>query len=169
MKLCTVKSKGKYYFDEFFENTVNKLVFKKRNFNKFNLDKYIEYGYLLSDNEIACMCGITDFGYSCFRVESAVWINPKYRSTYFSKDNKYNHYQLSFYQMSKYSPNLWFKSRAAKNSAGIARVLPEGWKVYPTEIELCWKNNWQWIVYKGDINAYLEKLQTPNINTYSSF
>lgn len=169
MKLCTVKTKGKYFTDHLFENVINKLQINKKNFKEINLDKYIEYGYMSINDEIICMCGITDFGLKCYRVESACWINPKYRNSYFKKDNIYNHYKLSNYQMSKYDANLWFKSRVAKNPAGISKVIPEGWKVYPTQIELCWKNNWQWIVYKGDIDDYLENLQTPNINTYRTF
>jgi hypothetical protein len=121
-------------------------------------------------DEIVAMCGITDFGFGCFRAESACWINPKHRGNIFNPKSKYNHYELSKYQMYKFDHkvNLWFKSRVAKNPAGIARVIPEGWKVHHSEIELCWKDNWQWIVYKGNINDYLEKLQAPNINKYRS-
>ena len=66
--------------------------------------------------------------------------------------------------MTKYKVNVWLKSRKAKNPAGIARHLPEGWKVYPKEIELGWKNNWQWVVYKGNIDEYMDKIQAPNSN-----
>lgn len=169
MRLCTIKHYHEYKPDQLFEDTISKIQDRNQNFTDLNLNKYIEYGYMADDNEIIAMCGITDFGYGCYRIESGCWINPKHRSNYFKRNNKYNHYRLSEYQMEKFNPNLWFKSRAAKNPAGIARVIPEGWNVYPTMIELCWKDNWQWVVYKGEINEYLEKLQTPNINTYSSY
>lgn len=171
MRLCTIKHYHEYTHDDLFEETIGQIQDHNENFKALNLDKYMEYGYMADGDEIVAMCGITDFGYGCYRVESGCWIHPKYRGNYFKRDNKYNHYELSAYQMSKFedSVNVWFKSRVAKNPAGIARVIPEGWKVYPKMIELCWPNNWQWVVYKGDIDEYLEKLQAPNINIYSAY
>jgi len=170
LKLCTVKHLNTYYSDSLFEKTINSIADLTDNYQPLNLDKYMEYGYMSENNEIVAMCGITDFGYGCYRVESSCWINPKYRTSLFQKDSKYNHYALSHYQMEKFedSVKLWFKSRIAKNPAGIARVVPKGWKVFPRMIELCWKDNWQWVVYKGDINENLATLETPNHNSYST-
>lgn len=164
MKLCTVKTNNEYIRDTFFEDYVANIQDNKPNYEPLNLKKYIEYGYAIDNNDIVAMCGITDFGHLCYRVESACWINPKYRTTRFDPSGKYNHYALSEYQMDKYKVNVWLKSRKAKNPAGIARYVPEGWKVYPKEIELGWKNNWQWVVYKGNIDEYVDKIQAPNSN-----
>lgn len=164
MKLCTVKTHGEYIQDSFFEDYIASIKEVKPNYKPVNLKKYIEYGYAMEDGDIVAMCGITDFSHHCYRVESACWINPKYRTSRFNPHNKYNHYELSAYQMTKYKANVWMKSRAAKNPAGIARYIPKGWKVYPREIELGWVNNWQWVVYKGNIDEYLDKIQAPNSN-----
>jgi len=168
LKFYTVKHRDHYVVDPLFEKTVQNILDYTDNFKPIDLSKYIEYGYMMDsyNDEIIAMCGITDFGEGCYRVESGCWIHPKYRGNYFRPDNKYNHYALSAYQMEKFedSVNVWFKSRIAKNPAGIARLIPEGWKVYPEMIELRWPNNWQWIVYKGEINEYLESLQASNPN-----
>ena len=172
MRLCTIKHYHKYYQDDLFEETLKQIDdYDKKNFTELDLEKYIEYGYVAEGDEIIAMCGITDFGFGCYRIESGCWINPKYRGNYFDPENKYNHYELSSHQMSKFEhkANVWFKSRIARNPAGIARLIPAGWKLYPEQIELCWGNNWQWVVYKGNIDEYLEKLQAPNINTYCTY
>lgn len=126
-----------------------------KNYTIQSINRMKEYGYVYKNNpsDIVYMVGIEDFGNGCFRTESRLYVTEKYRSNYWrSPDN----YETIIYQIGLHTndAHLLFKSRAASNVAGftISKRYSNyfsDWEIYPSKIELRYKNNIQWIMYKN--------------------
>ena len=152
----------KYYeeknYDDLFLSTLEKIYSSKdplaKNYGVDAIDKMVEYGYMVDENdEIAYMSGVQPFGEGLLRVESRTWINPKYRKFMW---NPPDNYELTMTQYNNHKFKLIFKSRE-KSPAGHLRSQKlndffKDWILYPNKIELGFKDNWQWIMYKGDEN-----------------
>lgn len=127
-----------------------------------------EYGYVYTNNDpsdIVYMSGIEDFGNGCFRTESRLYVAEKYRRNYWRSPDDY---ETIIYQISLHiaDANLLFKSRTANNAASFTiskryNSYFSDWEVYPTKIELRYKNNIQWIMcknIKGNLNDNISSL-----------
>lgn len=136
------------------------------NYNEKAIMRMAEYGYITNESgDVVYMTGLEDFSNGIYRIESRTWINPKYRRKFWRCPDDY---QTILLQINNHASetNMLFKSREAKNPAGFtisARLNDyfKDWIVYPEEIELKYKDNWQWIMYKnfnGDVNENLKKL-----------
>ena len=71
--------------------------------------------------------------------------------------NPPDNYELTMTQYNNHKFKLIFKSRDEKSPAGHLRSQKlndffKDWILYPNKIELGFKDNWQWIMYKGDEN-----------------
>ena len=145
-------------YDYLFLSTLEKIYFSDdplaKNYRVDAIDKMVEYGYMVDQSgEIAYMAGVQPFGDRLLRLESRTWINPKYRKRMW---NPPDNYQLTIRQYNSHPFKLIFKSRE-KSPAGHLRSQKlnkffENWILYPEKIELGFKDNWQWIMYKGDVN-----------------
>lgn len=132
------------------------------------LDKLFLFGYLKNnDGEIVYFSGVESFGDEIHRIETKTYVPPKFRTS--SWMNKHNYLLVDEHKfLLRDSTNFLFKSREAKSSAihkKCMRMVPESfpdWKIYPTQIQLRYKDNWQWIMYKsysGDEEEHLNKLR----------
>jgi hypothetical protein len=126
-----------------------------------------EYGYVYNTDpsDLVYMVGLENFRNGAYRIESRLYVHPNYRRRYWkSPDN----YETIKHQISNHidSCQLLFKSREAENPAGFlisARLDPyfSDWTVFPTKIELRYRNNWQYIMYKnlkGNVDDNISKL-----------
>lgn len=137
------------------------------NYNLKHISRMVEYGYVYNNNpsDLVYMVGIEDFQNGAFRIESRLFVHPNYRKTFWKSPDNYEvvKHQINIHN-SKYE--FLFKSREAKNPAGFrisARLdnFFKDWTIHPNQIELRYKNNWQWIMYntiKGSVNEHIEKL-----------
>lgn len=157
----------KYYdeknYDDLFLYTLDQIYSGTdklgQNYRLDAIDRMVEYGYMVDeDGDIAYMAGIQPFGDGLLRCESRTWIHPKYRTFMW---NPPDNYELTMRQCNNHSHSLIFKSRE-KSPAGHLRSQKlnpffKDWVLYPEKIELGFKDNWQWIMYKGNENE-IEKL-----------
>ncbi len=125
-----------------------------KNYELRYIDRHVEYGYMYDqDGNIAYMAGVQPFADQVYRIESRTWINPIYRKRMW---NPPDNYALTIQQYNNHKYKMIFKSRE-KSPAGHLRSQKlndffKDWILYPEKIELKMKNNWQWIMYKGDVN-----------------
>lgn len=171
LKYKIIKFKEVYYPDEYFANHLS-FAFNNRdalsaNYTDKAISRMVEYGYVFKDDpaDMLFMVGVEDFGNGCLRSESRLFVHPKYRKPYWtSMDN----YQTVITQINNHvdHSSFMFKSRTAKNTGGFrvsARLTNffNDWVIHPKQIELRYKNNWQWIMYKnikGNPNEFIESL-----------
>jgi len=145
-------------YDDLFLKTLEEIYYSddslSKNYQLEAIDRMIEYGYMIDEaGDIAYMAGVQPFGDQLLRVESRTWINPKYRKRIW---NPPDNYELTMRQYNSHRYKLIFKSRE-KSPAGHLRSQKlheffKDWILYPEKIELYWKDNWQWIMYKGDVD-----------------
>ena len=139
----------------------------KSNYTYYELSKsMIEYGHIENElGEIIYMAGTQDFENGNYRVESRTYIPPKFRTKFWRPPDNY---ALTKYQIKKTldTCNMHFKSRESLNPNGhlmSARIAPDlfsDWKVVETVIELKYKDNWQWIMYKNYQGNYLDNIDS---------
>jgi len=167
-----VKVKTDTEYDSFFLQHLDFAFNNKdplsKNYTLKSIDKMVEYGYVYhqSPENLVFMVGIEDFGNNVFRSESRLFVHPKYRKTFWkSIDN----YETVIHQINNHvaNCNFIFKSREAKNGAGFRisqRLHPffRDWVIHGKQIELRYKNNFQWICYrnlKGNAEEHIQYLQ----------
>lgn len=139
-----------------------------KNYTLKSINRMIEYGYVYHENpnNLVFMVGLEDFGNKIFRSESRLFVHPNYRKPFWkSIDN----YETVINQINNHISdcNFIFKSRQAHNSAGfkISQRLNsffKDWIIHDKQIELKYKNNFQWICYKsliGDAQTHIQYLQ----------
>lgn len=139
-----------------------------KNYMLSSIDRMIEYGYVYhnSPKNLVFMVGIEDFGNKILRSECRLFVHPKYRKSYWkSIDN----YETVIYQINNHIKNcrFIFKSREAKNPASFRisqnlNAFFQDWIIHDVQIELKYKNNFQWICYKnldGDAKTHIQHLQ----------
>ena len=152
----------RYWLDIAYNRTDDRL---HKNYNIKQIARMKEYGMCMDGDEFIYMVGLDDFSKGIYRIESRLWVNPKYRKKFWkSPDN----YATIFKQINlhKSTTNFLFKSREAPNPGGFrisARLHKyfTDWVIYPKQIELKWKDNWQWIMYRPCHNSeiYIKELQ----------
>ena len=172
LKYVSVKEGEESKFDNIF---LNHLSFARQcndrlsaNYNLKAIQRMVEYGYVFNEDpkDMVMMVGIEDFGNRAYRIESKLFVHPKYRSSFWRSPDDY---ETVKYQISKHKSDsqFLFKSREAKNPAALkvsARLdsFFQDWFIYPEKIELRYKDNWQWIMYKrsmgGDVKNHVQKL-----------
>lgn len=137
------------------------------NYTLKQIGRMQEYGYVYNQdpNDLVYMVGLENFHSGAYRIESRLYMHPNYRRRYWrSPDN----YETVKRQISNHMDTcqFLFKSREAENPAGFlisARLDSyfNDWVVYPTKIELRYRNNWQFIMYKnvrGEVDNHISKL-----------
>lgn len=166
---------GLEFFDDNFLRVLDRINNSddelRDNYDIKQIRRMSEYGYIYKDDpaDIIYMTGIQDFGNGAYRLTSRTYITPEYRTGYWRSPDKY---QMVKHQMDNLlasgKAKLLFKSREKANPAGLnisRRLAPEyfgDWEILPGQIELRWKDNWQWILYKnitGNQNDNLFSLQ----------
>lgn len=139
-----------------------------QNYQIRHILKMKEYGYIYNKDpdNLVYMVGLEDFGHGIFRIESRLFVHPNYRQKIWKSPDSYEVIKKQI-NTNNTSCNFLFKSRIARNPAGflISAKLDDyfkSWKVYPSMIELKYKENWQWIMYKNvrndDEGKYIEKI-----------
>lgn len=168
----TVKFKSESDYSDIFLHHLNFAYSSgdalSKNYTTSSIDRMIEYGYVYNKDpyDLVFMVGIEDFGKNIFRSESRLFVHPKYRKPFWkSIDN----YETVIYQINNHIErcDFIFKSREAKNGASfrIAQRLNSffnDWIIHDTEIELKYRNNFQWICYKPlkeNAEAHIKYLQ----------
>lgn len=140
---------------------------KAKNYNLTHIDRMMEYGYVYANDDpsdLVFMVGIEDFGEGCARCECRLFIHPNYRTYLWSPPRGY--YDLIMYQVDKHDEDIdfLFKSREAANSAtlDVTRTLNpffEDWVTHPEKLELKYKNNFQWVMYRDNYGLAKEKIE----------
>ena len=123
------------------------------------MENMVEYGYLIDQQDnIVYMTGIQSFD-GLLRIESRTWINPIYRKRLW---NPPDNYDMVIQQYNNHKHNSFFFKSRKRSPAGHLRSQKlnkffNDWILYPKPIELYWKDNIQWIMYKGNENE-IEKI-----------
>lgn len=167
-----VKFQNNCNYDDYFLSHLNFAFtnndYLSKNYTVDSINRMVEYGYVYHKNpeNLVFMVGIENFGNSIYRSESRLFVHPAYRKLYWkSIDN----YETVIHQINNHisNCNFIFKSREAKNSAGfkISKRLNyffHDWVIHDKQIELKYKNNFQWICYKnlkGHAEEHIQYLQ----------
>lgn len=152
----------RYWLDIAYNNSSDRL---HKNYTIKQIARMKEYGMCMDGDDFVYMVGLDDFGEGIYRIESRLWVNPKFRKKYWRSPDNYASV-LSQIDKHKDTTNFLFKSREAANPAGFrisARLHKyfTNWKIHQEQIELKWKNNWQWIMYKPTIDEqdYIKRIQ----------
>lgn len=137
------------------------------NYDIQNIDRMREYGFVYnkSKKDLVYMVGIQDFDDGIYRIESRLYVHPNYRKSFWKSPDNYETIKHQINNL-KDKSNFLFKSREGKNTASFkisARYdnFFNDWQIYKDKIELKWKNNYQWIMYKtikGNTNDYIKKI-----------
>lgn len=137
------------------------------NYNLDHIRRMKEYGYVYNKkpSELVYMVGLEDFQNNAYRIESRLFVHPSYRRKYWKSPDGY---ETIKHQINNHvdSCDFLFKSRTAKNPAGFkisARIdnFFKDWNIHDSEIELRYRDNMQWIMYKnlkGSAIDHIEKL-----------
>jgi hypothetical protein len=141
-------------------------------------ERMAEYGYVYDchPNNIVMMVGIENFGNNIYRAGSRTYVDPNYRSKYFSSPDNLEVTEL---QIKKYksSAQMIFESRDRKNPGTFKKFIKDNanifrdWKIHYKKIELKYKGNFQWIMYWGD-SSCIDKIiyaAKPKILHYTPF
>lgn len=138
-----------------------------KNYNLKSIKRMFEYGYVYDQtpSKLVLMVGLEQFGEKILRAESRLFVHPSYRSHFWKSPDSYESVKLQInHGLSKC--DFLFKSREAKNPGALnvsARrdQFFASWNVYPRPIELKYKNNWQWIMYrniKGNVEDHVSQI-----------
>lgn len=125
------------------------------NYNLVAINRMMEYGYVFTKNtkNLIFMVGIEDFGKRIGRVFSRLFIHHSKRNFYWKIPELY---QIVINQCERNKKNLdfVFASREAKN-VGTWKIVKRqseyfsDWIINTERIELKYKNNFQFILYKN--------------------
>lgn len=133
------------------------------NYNLITIRRMTEYGYIYNNtpDDLVYMTGIQEMAPSIFRLESRLYLDPKYRKRIWSSPDDYEAVQ---YQYQFINADMIFKSREVCNAAGLTLCQKhnsffDDWQLYDSQIELKYKNNWQWIFFKNIIGDTYENIQ----------
>jgi hypothetical protein len=133
-------------------------------FNKLNLDKMYNFNFIFDGDNPVQASGSQIISPTVVRVCSRYYLFDDYRTDSTNPLNKIDDfYELQYtLELLKHFPLIiWSREKSPSFFKRIKAARPDifkDWKVYPEQIELMHKNNYQSIFYTGDIN-YLHSLQ----------
>lgn len=140
-----------------------------KNYSIKQIARMKEYGMCMNGDDFIYMVGLDNFGEGIYRIESRLWVNPKFRTKFWRSPDNYKTV-LTQINMHKDTTKFLFKSRQAPNPGGFrisARLHQyfSDWIIHPDRIELKWKDNWQWIMHAPCNNAakYINKLKVESV------
>lgn len=129
------------------------------------IDRMQEYGYVFNSDQrdLVYMVGLEDFGNGYFRSESRLFVHPTYRRRIWRSPDNYETVKRQIFNHRE-DTRFLFKSREGASPGGflISQRLDNyfnDWYVYPTKIELKYKDNIQWIMYHGEHENIHEKIK----------
>jgi hypothetical protein len=154
-----VKHHDKVDYDENFLNhlryALNLNEKLSRNYTIESIDRMLEYGYVYDKDpaNLVLMMGVEPFGDKIFRVFSRTFVHTTYRTNYWCLPDNDETVTLQTKRIAE-SCDFIFVSRQASNSGILKYIIKNSslfndWSVYREKIELKYKNNWQWIMYKS--------------------
>ncbi len=138
----------------------------KKNYNLKAIRRMLEYGYVYNavDSDLVMMVGIQDFHGGCFRAGSRTYVHPSYRRMLFSSPDGLEVTSMQILNHVK-KANFLFESRFAENTGTLRWLMRNPlfaeWQIYPQKIQLAYRDNWQWIMYKlikGELGEHIENI-----------
>jgi|TARA_B110000858_G_C17789739_1_gene469210 hypothetical protein len=142
---------------------------KDRLFNNYNqylkLDTMAMYCVAVDKNKPVMCTGAQHISKHCCRLFSRYYLFDDYRTSHVSNlYDKVDNFQTDLYMQhalkNKYKLFFWSRDKGTGFFKKIKNARPDifkNWTVYDTMIELLWKDNFQGIIYTGDI-TYIDEL-----------
>lgn len=153
-----------YEFEQLHLDSLNDRLADNYLRGKLNLDKMYNFTFTYDGDNIVQCSGTQICNDNVARVLSRYYVFSEYRTdgtNPLEKTDDFAELKYTLETLSDFSLVIWTRDKSKGFFKRLKRGRPDvfsDWEVYPKQIELMYKNNFQSIFYIGDI-SYLHSLQ----------
>lgn len=138
-------------------------------YHRLNLDKMYNFNFVFDGDEPVQASGCQILSDDVVRVFSRYYVFEDYRtdsSNPLDKTDDFAELKYAMETLSAFPLIIWTRDKGSGFFKRLKRGRPDlfsEWEVYPEQIELMHKDNYQSIFYKGDI-SYLHSLRYESVH-----
>lgn len=153
-----------YAFEQLHLDSLNDRLADNYSGAKLNLDKMYNFTFTYDDDNIVQCSGTQLCTNNIVRVFTRYYVFNEYRTdgtNPLEKTDDFAELKYTLDTLSDFPLVIWSRDKGKGFFKRLKRGRPDifkKWEVYPEQIELMYKNNYQSVFYTGDVN-YLHNLQ----------
>jgi hypothetical protein len=133
-------------------------------YHRLNLNKMYNFNFVFDGDKPVQASGCQILSDDVVRVFSRYYVFEDYRTdskNLLDKVDDFSELKYSMYYVNHFPLVIWSRDKSSNFFKRLKRGRPDiftHWEIYPEQIELVHKDNFQSIFYKGDV-SYLRNLQ----------